>query len=686
MKALLLVGAAAAALAANTATANLASIAGAIRGTPFSIGTTNLTFQFHDAATGRLLHEATAAAVYANGRYSAIVPMGEAAGRAAMVTVARAGTIASVATAFQPPVMTMVRLQPTTPGTPQTGHFNVTGTGIADRFIANGTGFFGVGTGLIGLDASSLAYGTVADSRLSPNVALLGGRQTFSGTNTFSAPPAFTGASIPFTVSSNAVVINLDADLLDGQHGSYYLDAGNLTGTLVDARLSTNVMLRNNAQTVTGVKTFSTAPVFPAAPSFTSGGAPFTVSSTTVVTNLSADYLDGQHAAAFLTGIPNPLQLSGASPSDAILKGTNTSNADQTMGVWGYTSAASGSTYGVFGRTDSTAGRAVFGYATAASGTTYGVYGGAVSSAGYAGYFAGRGYFSGNVGIGVLAPASALEANGYVRADRFEDRGNTAYFVDPATAGPSVAAALNGWVGVGTTNPQDAVEVAGNVRATIFRDRDNTAYYVDAANASIAAAFNGSVGIGTTSPADKLDVNGSVRADSFKDRTLPAFFVDPGSASVSGSFNGNLGLGVASPAERLEVAGNVAATGRFNRATFRSNACTDSGGPQRAVDMAGSNMDQGELHFGNTGDDQWVDMWFIYSNSRLMGNYIRYNGSSVSTGHFRLGASGVIVYSNSTSGNSSGYAYWDGTGYDVYVYETTAGNGYCEWWSYDRNN
>lgn len=37
----------------------------------------------------------------------------------------------------------------------------------------------------------------------------------------------------------------LDADLLDGQQGSYYLDAGNLTGNLSDARLSSNVLLKN---------------------------------------------------------------------------------------------------------------------------------------------------------------------------------------------------------------------------------------------------------------------------------------------------------------------------------------------------------------------------------------------------------------------------------------------------------
>lgn len=41
----------------------------------------------------------------------------------------------------------------------------------------------------------------------------------------------------PFVVSSNVVVSNLNSDLLDGQHGSYYNSANNLTGTIPDSVL-----------------------------------------------------------------------------------------------------------------------------------------------------------------------------------------------------------------------------------------------------------------------------------------------------------------------------------------------------------------------------------------------------------------------------------------------------------------
>ncbi len=49
----------------------------------------------------------------------------------------------------------------------------------------------------------------------------------------------------------------VNTDTLDGQHGAFYQNLANLTGTLPDARLSANVALLNNSQTFTGAKTFS---------------------------------------------------------------------------------------------------------------------------------------------------------------------------------------------------------------------------------------------------------------------------------------------------------------------------------------------------------------------------------------------------------------------------------------------
>ncbi len=52
--------------------------------------------------------------------------------------------------------------------------------------------FTGTGSGLTSLNASSLASGTVPDTRLSANVALLNGNQTFAGANTFNGVNTFT--------------------------------------------------------------------------------------------------------------------------------------------------------------------------------------------------------------------------------------------------------------------------------------------------------------------------------------------------------------------------------------------------------------------------------------------------------------------------------------------------------------
>jgi hypothetical protein len=67
----------------------------------------------------------------------------------------------------------------------------------------------------------------------------------------------------PFTVSSTTAVTNLNADLLDGQHGSYYTTAGNLTGTIPSSVLGNSTLYvgttaialnrSSTSQTLTGV-------------------------------------------------------------------------------------------------------------------------------------------------------------------------------------------------------------------------------------------------------------------------------------------------------------------------------------------------------------------------------------------------------------------------------------------------
>lgn len=113
-----------------------------------------------------------------------------------------------------------VELQNSSPGSAQTGNINITGTMIAGSFE-------GDGSGLTNLNASNVASGTLADARLSTNVTLAG--NTFNGVNQ---------------------LVQLDGSgFLPALNGSALtsLNASNITtGTLADARLSTNVTLQGN--------------------------------------------------------------------------------------------------------------------------------------------------------------------------------------------------------------------------------------------------------------------------------------------------------------------------------------------------------------------------------------------------------------------------------------------------------
>ncbi|TAN71626.1 MAG: fibronectin type III domain-containing protein [Methylobacter sp.] len=84
--------------------------------------------------------------------------------------------------------------------------------------------------------------GSTAQATARANLGVPGkaSNDTIAANWTFSGQQAFTyvGAA-PFTVASTMLVINLNADRLDGQDGAYYLDCSNFTGTLAAARVPT---------------------------------------------------------------------------------------------------------------------------------------------------------------------------------------------------------------------------------------------------------------------------------------------------------------------------------------------------------------------------------------------------------------------------------------------------------------
>jgi hypothetical protein len=114
---------------------------------------------------------------------------------------------ASVCTGYAPSggSSSYVQLQGTTPGTAQTGNFNIDGTAIAASFS-------GSGSALTSLNGSNISSGTVSDSRLSTNVAFKNATQTFSGNNTFSGTVTAQNASnstTAFQIQNTAGTSNL---------------------------------------------------------------------------------------------------------------------------------------------------------------------------------------------------------------------------------------------------------------------------------------------------------------------------------------------------------------------------------------------------------------------------------------------------------------------------------------------
>ena len=113
-------------------------------------------------------------------------------------TAATAGSANSVAAANITGTMALAQL----PGSVLTngaigvtlaGTFSGDGSGLTALNAANVTGTLGTAQ-IPNLDAAKITTGTLADARLSPNVALLSNSQTFSGAKTFSANVTATGS------------------------------------------------------------------------------------------------------------------------------------------------------------------------------------------------------------------------------------------------------------------------------------------------------------------------------------------------------------------------------------------------------------------------------------------------------------------------------------------------------------
>ena len=280
----------------------------------------------------------------------------------------------------------------------------------------------------------------------------------------------------PLILESDGLVANLNADLLDGQHGIYYLDWGNFANT-PDVLSSLDGVLNNTGNidllaganvTITPNDLANTITISTAA----GAGSGWIDDGTEVRLETATDSVG--------IGTDAPwAKLSVISDGDAI-----SGESVGGMGVYGFSEGDTG----VYGESTDSVG--VYGYST----NDVGVYGN--TNSGWAGYFSGPLYASGDVGINDLTPDGKLsvKATGIVTASTYVLNLRNLVTNDTDDG-------INKY-GAYITSTGDFTGEAGT-------PTNNWGLYVDTvsgADNNYGAYFADKVGIGTTSPEGTLHV------------------------------------------------------------------------------------------------------------------------------------------------------------------------------------
>lgn len=317
-------------------------IRGDVLGEGVKDGAGRTTFTFKDRHSGKVVHTAVSTLEVKGGTYVAELDPG---------TLDPNGVYELESTAA-PGYATFVALQTSSPGTPDVGHANISGTLIAGIFKGNGSQ-------LTNIDAGAIASGVLNNSRLDSKVMLTFQNESINAVHTYTAKPAFNAAGSPFTVANTGKVANLNADLLDG------LSASDLMASVP------------NPLTLSGSST--------------------------------QQIIKGENTSTW-PGSGGIYGLATASSGPTFgLKGQSNSTSGQ--GVYGLAGASTGQTQGVAGWTASTSGKGVYGFALASSGTSYGVYGETSSPSGIGVYglggtYGGKFKTAASTGIGLFGQST----------------------------------------------------------------------------------------------------------------------------------------------------------------------------------------------------------------------------------------------------------------------------------------
>jgi Chaperone of endosialidase len=233
--------------------------------------------------------------------------------------------------------------------------------------------------------------------------------------------------------------------------------------------------------------------------------------------------------------VQSPLQLGGSATlgngvisannfaDDGVgVLGTAFGGSGRIFGVWGYYNGLSTGGVGVAGDVSqsNTGGTGVKGTALHGIGVLgqtddgRAVEGVANQAGGYAGYFFGRSYFNGNVGIGTSAPVAALDVSGNSRFTGAVGIGTSSPSapLDVLPAGGKDVLVGGG----GLTGSEVKLTNGGTTHFSIYNSGDNNLTFANTSTSStpnnagtklVVVTSAGSMGIGTTSPTAQLTVN-----------------------------------------------------------------------------------------------------------------------------------------------------------------------------------